>query len=161
MGGARAASQQNEACAMVGFIPNRSRYFHHMRIGGELSVTIENCNLMPLQLILYHRKLPLDHFGNTKHQIFNLNLGLDPVALAIERPLTEAAQKQHRLAQGLARDGAGVQADATEVEVAVDDGDGLAFLGRLHCGMMSSGSAPDNKQVEIEGICFHIGPAVF
>ena len=66
--------------------------------------------------------LPADHVLGAGGQVGDGDVVLDPVALAVQLALAEAGEVEHRLAQGLGRDGAGVDADPADHVAALDDG---------------------------------------
>ena len=71
----------------------------------------------------------------------------DRVVAAVERPLAETREIQDRLAQRLRRDGAGVQADAADHLLAVDQRDLLAELGGGDRALLPGRPGPDHDEV--------------
>ena len=59
-------------------------HFETVRISGKSGVPIQHFDSMPLQLILDHGILALDHFRDSEHEIFNLNLSFDTVTAPVE-----------------------------------------------------------------------------
>src|SRR4029453_827696 len=70
----------------------------------------------------------------------------------------DAVEEQHRLAEGLARNGARTQADTAQARVLLDDRGGLAELGRLDGGSLAGGAAPDAYEVVVVRPHHHEAP---
>src|SRR5206468_481501 len=66
---------------------------------------------------------------------------------AVQRALADAGEVQDRLAHRLGRDRAGVDADAADVVVALDEGDAAAELGGAEGGLLAGGAGADNHEV--------------
>jgi hypothetical protein len=94
----------------------------------------------------HHVDLAADVLG-ARQQVGDGDLFLDPVAGAVQLALAHAGQVEHRLAQRLGRDGAGVDADAAEHVAALDDRDRLAELGRRDRGLLAAGTGTDDDEV--------------
>ncbi len=82
-------------------------------------------------------------------QVGDRDLGLDPVAGAVHVALGEAGQVEHRLAQRLRRDRAGVDADPAHHGVPLGHGDPLAQLRRRDRGLLPARSRADHQQVVV------------
>ena len=104
------------------------------------------------ELLAHHLRLRADHPRGAVHQ------ELDRRALApfgvervgdVERAPGELVQ--HRHAQRLRRDRAGVDGDAAEALLALHDGDALAELGGLDGGLLAARARADDEEVEIHG----------
>ena len=93
--------------------------------------------------------LARDDVTGARGQIGHRDFFFDLVAGAVQLPLVHSGEVEHRFAQGLRRDRAGVDADATGHALAVDDGDALAELGRGNGGALTAGTAADDEQVEV------------
>ena len=88
------------------------------------------------QLTAHHVLLLGDDVLGAGEQIRGRDLLLDAVAGAVQFALAHAGQVDHRFAQRLGRDGAGVDAHAAEHPAALDDGDRLAELCRRDGGLL-------------------------
>src|SRR5271157_4966069 len=73
------------------------------------------------ELAAHHVHLAADHVGGPGGQVGDGDLVLDPVALAVHLALVQAGQVEDRLAQGLGRDRARVQAHTAHHVLALDD----------------------------------------
>ena len=109
------------------------------------------------------------------HPCFGTDDGVDPgqqilgrraLAVGIVEVMIEIfalglAERQHRLAECLRRDGAGVQARTTDLHLAFDDGDALAQLRRLNRRALPGRPAADAQKVELvlraHGVAPHAG----
>ena len=97
--------------------------------------------------------LPADHVLGAGGQVGDRDVVLDPVGLAVQLALVEAGQVEHGLAQGLRRDGAGVDADPADHVPALDDGRPVAELGGGDGGLLAGGPGPDDDHV----VGVHVG----
>ena len=84
---------------------------------------------------------------DAKGEVGDGDLAVDRVVLAVEAPLPEAGEVQDRLAQRLGRDRAGVEADAADHLLAVDDGDLLAELRRGDRALLAGRAGADDDEV--------------
>ena len=92
----------------------------------ELARALEVLHVVAVQLGAYHIGLAGDHVLGARRQVGDRDVVLDLVARTVELALVGAGEVEHRLAQRLGRDRAGVHADAADHALAVDDGDSLA-----------------------------------
>ena len=90
-----------------------------------------------------------DDFALVVHKILNGKVFLERVVDAIKAALLEPRKIEGRFAERLTGDGAGVDAAATHVLGALDDGDPLAKIGGLRTGLFSGGAAADYDEVEV------------
>jgi hypothetical protein len=67
------------------------------------------------ELMLQHIDLMIEGHVQPHHQVLGLDVLLDPVGAAVKPAFPPAGQVQHRLAQGLRRDGAGVDRYAADL----------------------------------------------
>ena len=91
---------------------------------------------------------PIDMLGAGR-QVGDGDVLLDPVALAVQLALAQAGQVEHRLAQRLRGDRAGVDADPADHVASLDHGDAAAELGRGDRGLLATGSGPDDEKIEV------------
>src|SRR6185436_19742775 len=113
-------------------------------------------HVVAAELVLDHLDLAGDHDVDAGEELLAGGPRVEPgprqpVALA-----REAGEGDHRLAQGLARDGAGVDADAAHGAALLDDGGAMAQLGGLDGGALARGAAADADQVVVVGIAHQV-----
>src|SRR4051794_30878842 len=84
-----------------------------------------------------------DHVLGASQEICGCDLVFDPVAGAVEFPLTHAREVHDGLAQSLGWDCAGVDADAAEHHAAFDHSDGFAELGGRDGCLLPAGAGAD------------------
>ena len=101
------------------------------------------------QLVADDVDLAADHVLGAGGQVGDGDVFLEPVALAVQIPLGETGEIEHRLAQRLGGDGAGVDGDPTDHVGTVDDGDPAAELGRGDGGLLAARAGSDDKHVEV------------
>src|SRR5207249_6280429 len=65
------------------------------------------------------------------------------------RPRRDAVEEQHRLAEGLARNGPGAQADSAQARILLDHRSGLSELRRLDGGPLACGAAADAHEIVV------------
>ena len=75
---------------------------------------VEDIDAIARELRLRHIHLGLDHLGDAKAQVGHGDVVFDPIIDAVDPLKFEAGEMQHGLAHGLAGDGSGVDADATD-----------------------------------------------
>ena len=104
-------------------------------------------------------QLRFDHIDLARHyairaedQILHVYAVFKDVALPIKRPLPKAAEIQHSLAQGLARNRPGVNAHAADRSLAIDDSDFPPQLRGTDSAFLPSGTAANDDQVIFVGI---------
>ena len=115
---------------------------------GESPGAGEDRDAVPGQLAADDIALPADHVLGPGGQVGDGDLVLEPVGLPVHLPLVEAGQVEHRLAEGLGRDRAGVQAHPAEHARPLDDGDLAIQLGRGDRSLLAAGPGSDNDEVE-------------
>ena len=101
------------------------------------------------QLVADDVDLAADHVLGAGGQVGDGDVLLDPVTLPVQLALGEAGEIEHRLAQRLGGDGAGVDADPADHVAAVDDGHPAAELGRGDGGLLAAGTGSDDEHVEV------------
>jgi hypothetical protein len=82
--------------------------------------------------------LSADHVLGTGGQVGDGDVLLQPVALPVQIALGETGEVEHRLAQRLGGNGAGVDGDPADHVGAVDDGHSAAQLGRGDGGLLAT-----------------------
>src|SRR5262249_25991620 len=115
---------------------------------GESPGTKEDRYPVPGQLAADDIALPADHVLGPGGQVGDGDLVLEPVGLPVHLSLVEAGQVEHRRAEGLGRDGAGVEAHPAEHAGPLDDGDLAIQLGRGDRGLLAAGPGSDNNEIE-------------
>ena len=101
------------------------------------------------QLAAHHVHLAADHVGGPGGQVGDGDLVLDPVALPVHLPLVQAGQVENRLAQGLGRDRARVQAHAADHVLALDDPHSPLELRRGDGSLLAARARADHQHVEV------------
>src|SRR5262249_43819681 len=76
---------------------------------------------------------------------------LDRVGRAVDAALAVPGEVEHRLAQGLAGDGAGVDAHAAHHRLALHDGHALIQLGRLDGRPLAGRAGTDDQHIVVVG----------
>ncbi|VAZ59921.1 hypothetical protein LAUMK7_02354 [Mycobacterium kansasii] len=99
------------------------------------------------QLIAYHVDFLADHMLGPGQQIGRGDPVLDTVARPVEFALIHAGEVEHRLAQRLRWDGAGVDADAAQHSATLDDRNGFAQLGRGNGRLLAARPRAENHHV--------------
>ena len=89
---------------------------------------------MRRELVLDDLRLARDHVADARAGAASpVGRGLGTIRRAVDRARA-CGEAEDRFAEGLARNRAGVDADAADAAPLLDDGDALAELGRLHGG---------------------------
>ena len=101
------------------------------------------------ELAAHHVGLPADHVPGAVGQVGDGDLVLDPVALPVHLPLVQAGQVEHRLAHGLGRDRAGVQAHPADHVGLLHDRYPAIQLGGRDRRFLPAGPRTDDNQVVI------------
>jgi hypothetical protein len=115
----------------------------------EVGRAPDQLDAVALEVAADDRQLGVDHLLADVDQVGDGDGLLDAGDLA-EQPLpADAAQVEHGLAQGLAGDGAGVDAGATEDVFLLDDAGRLAELGGLDGRLLPGRTGPDHRKVEV------------
>ena len=159
---ARCVPSNGTSAGRYGRVPTAIRNFvasTHAWIVAARSVTSIRCGSMkravPVhrvdavagELVLQHLDLVVERHVQPRHQVVGLDVLLDPVGAAVEAALAPAGEVQHRLAQGLGRDGAGMDRDAADPPALLDHQHRLAELGGLDGGAPPGGAAADDDEV--------------
>jgi hypothetical protein len=136
-----------------GDLPPAAVRADHQRVGiDERGLAGQERHVVAAELVLDHLDLAGDHDVDAGEELLAGGPRVEPgprqsVALA-----REPGEGDHRLAQGLARDGAGVDADAAHGAALLDDGGAMAQLGGLNGGPLARRAAADADQVVLVGI---------
>jgi len=101
------------------------------------------------QLAAHHVHLTADHVGGPGGQVGDGDLVLDPVALPVHLPLVQTGQVEDRLAQGLGRDRARVQAHTADHVLALDDRHPPLELRRSDGRLLATRPRADHQHVEV------------
>ena len=113
----------------------------------ELRGADEQRDVVARELVADDVDLPVDHMRRPGGQVGDRDVLLDPVGLAVQLALGQAGQVEHRLAQRLGRDGAGVDADAAHHVAAFDDRGPMAQLRRGDRRLLAGRSGTDDDHV--------------
>src|SRR5215472_16441569 len=117
------------------------------------------------QLMASHVEFVLDHAVSAEQQILYRDVFFDGVGSAVEFSRAVSAKIERRLAQGLRRNRAEIDAAAAEDGLSFDDRDLLVELGTLDCGALPSRSGTDHQKIVVESLSGHspaplwVGPA--
>jgi hypothetical protein len=101
------------------------------------------------QLGSNHLGFSTDDVLQSGQQVRDRDLFLDPIAGPVKVPQLHAGEVEHRFAQGLGRDRSGVDANATNHGLAIDDANPVTELRRHDCGLLTAGPRADDREVEI------------
>src|ERR1039457_5154137 len=121
---------------------------HRVRVG-ETAGAGQDRDPVTGQLAAHHVHLAADHVAGTGGQVADRDVVLDPVARPVHLALVQAGQVQDRLTQGLGRDRAGVQADAADHVLALDDRHPPLELRRGDGCLLAAGPRADHQHVEV------------
>ena len=111
----------------------------------------QDAHVVPPELVLDHLDLAGDHAVHPREELLARRPRVEAgpgQAVALAR---QARERDHRLPQGLARDGAGVDAGAAHAAPLLDDGRPPPELRCLHRGALAGGAAADADEVEVVG----------
>ena len=109
----------------------------------------QDLDVVPLELVPGHVHLVADDLLHAGQQVVHGDLPLHGVGGAVDAALAVAREAQHGLAQGLAGDGPGVQADPAHHRPPLHDGHALLELGRLDGGPVAGGAGADHEKVVV------------
>jgi hypothetical protein len=142
---------------------------HHDHLGADVVVPVavgvgqsqrvrarEGClggeDLYPVahELVAGHVDLMADHVVGAEEQVLHRDVLLDAVRGAVEPLLPVAGEVDHRLAQRLAGDGAGVDAHPAHHRHPLHQPDALAQLGPLDRRALARGAGSDDQQIVVE-----------
>jgi hypothetical protein len=108
----------------------------------------QELDVVPAELVLHDLDLPAADLLDPGEQHLGAHARCrDPAPVL--RAAGEAREEHDGLAEGLAGDGAGVDADAADAALLLDDRRALAELGRLDRRPLAGGPAPDADEVEL------------
>ncbi len=107
---------------------------------------------VPGQLVPDHFDLPSDDVMGPSGQVLHGDVLFHRVALPVEVTLRHAGEVENGFSQGLGRDRAGVDADASDDVAALDDRGPPSELRRCDGGLLAAGTAPDHQQVIVAHI---------
>ena len=110
----------------------------------------EDVDAVAHQLVPRDVDFRADDVIDAKQQIAHRDVLFDGVGCAVNAPLTIAREPERSLAKRLARNRAGVDADASDDRLLLDDGDAFIEFGRLNRGAVTGRSGTDDQQVVIE-----------
>src|SRR5260370_6659774 len=92
--------------------------------------------------------LHVDGFTVVMHEIVDSQILLKRVVDSVETALLEAGKVERGFAEGLAGNGAGIDATSAHMFGALDDGDAFAEIGGLGGAFFTSRAAADDDQIE-------------
>src|SRR5262249_37932938 len=114
----------------------------------ELGLASDHRNVVAPELVVEHVDLPAHDVAHAGEELLRGRPGPSPM---------QRGHGPHRLTERLARNRAGLDADAPDAAVLLDDRDALAQLGGLHGGALARGPAPDRHQVEVVAVAHDAG----
>ena len=115
----------------------------------EARHALEKGDAIAPQLGPDHVALGAHHVMRAEQQILDPHLALGSERFAVQRALAPAGEVDHRLAQCLAGNGPGVDADAADVVLFLAHRHALTELGGLGRGALAAGTAADDDQIEV------------
>src|SRR5712664_444268 len=92
--------------------------------------------------------LHVDDFTLVVHEIVDGKIFLERIVDSVETALLEAGKVERGFAEGLAGNGAGIDATAAHMLGALDDGNAFAEIGGLGTTLFTSRAAADHDQIE-------------
>ena len=122
---------------------------HRVRVQ-KPAVTLDQVDAVADQLGAHDVDFLADDVRGAGQQVRRGDLVLDAVARAVQFTLVHPRQVDDGLAQGLRRDGAGVDADAAQHPPAFDHGHRLAELGGGDGGLLAARSRTDHDEVVLQ-----------
>src|SRR3989338_799310 len=114
------------------------------------SPAIDDGDPVALKLVLDYTHLVADGDRQPLHQVVDREMLFETVALAVESTLRPAGEVEHRLAQGLAGDGAGMDGNTAHHVAPFDDGRAFTELGGLNGGPLAGRAATDDQEIVIK-----------
>ena len=108
------------------------------------------------ELVLQHFDLVVERHPQPDAEVLALDVLLHPVGEPVEAALAPAGKVEHRLAQRLGRDRAGMHRDAADPQPVLDDEHASPELGRLDRGAPPRRPAADDDKI----VLFHRRPAL-
>jgi hypothetical protein len=102
-----------------------------------------------VELMLQHLDLVVERLAQPHHKLTGGDVLLDAIGAAVEAALAPARQIEHRLAQGLRRNGPGMHRHAADAAALLDHQHRFAELGRLHRGPPPGRPAADDDHVVV------------
>jgi hypothetical protein len=113
----------------------------------EARCAVDHIHSIASQLIFDDSDLVRDDVIRTEGEVFDGDRGLQPVAGPIQIPLPKAGEVQHGFTQRLARNRAGINADAAHHNLPLDDADLMAELRSLNGGFLTGWPCADDEKV--------------
>jgi hypothetical protein len=107
----------------------------------------QHLDVVARKLRLGHIDLGLDDVLHPEGQVRHRDAFLHPVVHAVDGLVVIPGEVQHRLAHGLRRDSAGMDAAAAHQLARLDQGDLLAELGSVNGSSLSGRAGPDDDQI--------------
>jgi len=93
--------------------------------------------------------LHVHNFALVMHEVVNGKVFLERIVDTVEASLLQAREIERGLAEGLAGNGAGIDATAAHILGAVDNGNAFAKVGGLSASLLTGGAAADDDQIKI------------
>ena len=121
---------------------------HDRVVVDEARVAVEDGHVVARELVADDVGLALADARRARAQVLHRDVGLDAVALAVDRALAEAGQVQHGLAQRLRGDRPAEDAAPAEL-LALDDRGAAAELRGLDRGLLARRPGADREEVEV------------
>src|SRR5713101_4525848 len=105
-------------------------------------------DLMECEVLQNAPALHVDDFTLVVHEVVDSKILLEGVVDSVEAALLEAGKVESGFAQGLAGNGAGIDATAAHMLGALDDGNAFAEIGGLGGALFTSRAAADYDEIE-------------
>src|SRR3989454_804387 len=127
---------------------------HHLdRMGvNEACGAFKRDHFVAFQLRPDDLGFPSHHSLNAESQVLHRHVLFQGVVSPVEGSQLEAAKIQDRFTQGLARNGAGMDAHAPDHAFTFDDGHTLPHFGGTDGSLLARGTASNHNQVELLGV---------
>ena len=118
-----------------------------MAFAGEDAQAVVQLHTVALQLVLENGGLIFDHPRDPEIQVLHGDVVFYVVIGAVKRLVVETRKVQHSLAHCLARNGTGVDADASNDTLLFNHRHPFSGLGRLDCGSLPTRPRADDHQI--------------
>src|SRR6476646_11568142 len=115
----------------------------------ETGLAVDHVDAVAGHLILDEGDLVRDHVVGAEGEVLDRDVGFHTIAGAVEIALSEAGQVEDGLAQGFAGNGAGMDANAADHLLPLDDADVFSELGGLNGGLLTGRPRANDQKVVV------------
>ena len=148
--GAGAGGDQESVGGEAGGLARLGGHFDGLG-ASEPRQPVERVDMVAVELMFEHIDLVIERHMQARFEVLRLDVVLHPVGSAIEAAFAPAGEVEHRFAQGFRRDRAGMDRDAAEPVLAVDDQHAAFELAGLNGGRASGGAGADDDEIVMGG----------